>query len=97
MQTTVSDMNIGSLVNGSILNSDISKRLHSRKEQENVYINTMSIENQIKKVYPGDFNPELCIIPKVLNTTIHPLVSSFFGLGNDRIITRYTKLNPQVD
>ncbi|CAG8817308.1 5147_t:CDS:1, partial [Racocetra persica] len=57
----------------------------------------MSIENQIKKVYPGDFNPELCILPKVLNTTIHPLVSSFFGLGNDRIITRYTKLNPQVD
>ncbi|RIB14422.1 hypothetical protein C2G38_2018570 [Gigaspora rosea] len=57
----------------------------------------MSIDNPIKKVYPGDFDPALCVIPKTLNATIHPLVSSFFSLGNDRIITRYKNLNPQVD
>ncbi|RIB28315.1 hypothetical protein C2G38_1930914, partial [Gigaspora rosea] len=45
----------------------------------------------------GDFDPELCFPPKILNATIHPLVTSFFNLGNDRIITRYKNLNPQVD
>ncbi|CAG8816930.1 18003_t:CDS:2, partial [Gigaspora rosea] len=44
-----------------------------------------------------DFDPELCFPPKILNATIHPLVTSFFNLGNDRIITRYKNLNPQVD
>lgn len=57
----------------------------------------MSINNQIKKAYPGDFNPVLYVIPKALNTTIHPLASAFFDLGNDRIIARYKNLNPQID
>ncbi|CAG8499485.1 21653_t:CDS:2 [Cetraspora pellucida] len=85
-------------VNDSILSSDTNKRLCTRKEQENnVFINTMSINNPTKKVCPGDVNPEQCVISKVLNATIHPLVSSFFGLGNDRIIARYKSLNPQID
>ncbi|CAG8785467.1 8121_t:CDS:2, partial [Dentiscutata erythropus] len=98
MQTTFSDVKLESPVNGSILNSDMNKRFYIGKEQENNnFISTMSIDNPIKKVYPGDFNPELCVVPKVRNATVHPSGSSFFGLGNDRIIARYKYLNPQVD
>ncbi|CAG8728059.1 6299_t:CDS:2, partial [Racocetra fulgida] len=47
--------------------------------------------------YPGDVNPEFCVISKALSATVHPIVSSFFSLENDRIITRYKNLNPQID
>ncbi|KAJ3176563.1 hypothetical protein HK101_010404 [Irineochytrium annulatum] len=49
-----------------------------------------------KAVSSGDFEAERHFYPRVLNAHIHPLVSSFFSLGNDRIIARYTHLNPQV-
>jgi hypothetical protein len=48
-------------------------------------------------VKEGEFEPEQHFYPRVLNAQIHPLVQSFFSLGNDRIIARYTHLNPQVD
>jgi hypothetical protein len=44
----------------------------------------------------GEFESEQHFYPRVLNAQIHPLVQSFFTLGNDRIIARYTHLNPQV-
>ncbi|EMR10820.1 hypothetical protein PNEG_00967 [Pneumocystis murina B123] len=46
---------------------------------------------------PGDFEPQECFYPRCLNAQIHPLVSSFFNLGNDRIILRYCHLNPVVN
>ncbi|CAG8854631.1 14051_t:CDS:1, partial [Gigaspora margarita] len=70
----VSDVNSVSPVNGSILNSNINKGLYIGKDQENnTFINTMSIDNPIKKVYPGDFDPALCVVLKTPNATIHPL------------------------
>ncbi|KAI9104091.1 hypothetical protein DFS34DRAFT_691511 [Phlyctochytrium arcticum] len=50
-----------------------------------------------RPVYSGDFEPERHFYPRVLNANIHPLVASFFSLGNERIIARYTHLNPQVN
>lgn len=47
-------------------------------------------------VAQGEFESEQHFYPRVLNAQIHPLVQSFFTLGNDRIIARYTHLNPQV-
>ena len=44
----------------------------------------------------GEFEPEHHFYPRVLNAQIHPLVQSFFTLGNERIIARYTHLNPRV-
>lgn len=49
-----------------------------------------------RQVDQGEFEPEQHFYPRVLNAQIHPLVQSFFTLGNDRIIARYTHLNPQV-
>ncbi|KAI8140850.1 hypothetical protein BJV82DRAFT_621380 [Fennellomyces sp. T-0311] len=49
-----------------------------------------------KVVRKGEFEPENYFYPRVLNAQIHPLVQSFFTLGNDRIIARYTHLNPLV-
>ncbi|KAI9286178.1 hypothetical protein BC943DRAFT_304659 [Umbelopsis sp. AD052] len=50
-----------------------------------------------KTVGQGEFESEQHFYPRVLNAQIHPLVQSFFTLGNERIIARYTHLNPQVD
>ncbi|ORX96445.1 hypothetical protein K493DRAFT_314502 [Basidiobolus meristosporus CBS 931.73] len=50
-----------------------------------------------KLVQQGEFEPEQHFYPRVLNAQIHPLVASFFTLGNERIIARYAHLNPQVD
>ncbi|KAJ9069133.1 hypothetical protein DSO57_1021667 [Entomophthora muscae] len=48
-------------------------------------------------VSPGEFEPEVHFYPRVLNATIHPLVASFFNLGNERILARYAHLNPSID
>ncbi|KAJ3073839.1 hypothetical protein HDU98_000509 [Podochytrium sp. JEL0797] len=45
----------------------------------------------------GEFEAEKHFYPRVLNAHIHPLVSSFLTLGNERILARYTHLNPQVN
>ncbi|KNC96630.1 uncharacterized protein SPPG_07843 [Spizellomyces punctatus DAOM BR117] len=50
-----------------------------------------------RPVNTGDFEPERHFYPRVLNANIHPLVASFFTLGNERILARYTHLNPQVN
>lgn len=50
-----------------------------------------------RAVNTGDFEPERHFYPRVLNANIHPLVASFFSLGNERILARYTHLNPQVN
>ncbi|KAI8898808.1 hypothetical protein BC833DRAFT_657495 [Globomyces pollinis-pini] len=49
------------------------------------------------EVKVGDFEADHHFYPRVLNAHIHPLVSSFFSLGNTRIVQRYTHLNPQVN
>ncbi|KAI8355173.1 hypothetical protein BD560DRAFT_407376 [Blakeslea trispora] len=51
---------------------------------------------QTRLVNQGEFEPEQHFYPRVLNAQIHPLIQSFFTLGNERIIARYTHLNPQV-
>jgi hypothetical protein len=50
-----------------------------------------------KVINSGEFEAERHYYPRVLNANIHPLVSSFFSLGNKRIHARYTHLNPQVN
>ncbi|KAJ3241510.1 hypothetical protein HDU78_001808 [Chytriomyces hyalinus] len=50
-----------------------------------------------KRVGSGEFEAEKHFYPRVLNAHIHPLVSSFLTLGNERILARYTHLNPQVN
>lgn len=45
---------------------------------------------------PGSFEPHDHWYPKALNATIHPLVSFFLNLTEDRIIKRYCHLHPKV-
>jgi hypothetical protein len=53
-------------------------------------------KDESRLISQGEFEPEQHFYPRVLNAQIHPLVQSFFTLGNERIIARYTHLNPQV-
>lgn len=47
-------------------------------------------------IRPGTFEPEHHWYPKALNATIHPLVSYFLSLDQERIIKRYCHLHPLV-
>jgi hypothetical protein len=65
---------------------------------------TKELEEKPKKtglyatiIQPGEFEAEKHFYPRVLNANIHPLVSSFFSLGNERILRRYVHLNPQIN
>lgn len=54
-------------------------------------------DNVPKLISQGEFESNRHFYPRVLNAQIHPLVQSFFALGNDRIVARYTHMNPQVN
>ena len=46
---------------------------------------------------PGEFEPQHHFYPRCLNAQIHPSVRFFMGLSRERLISRYTHLNPRVD
>ncbi|KAK4532382.1 hypothetical protein CCYA_CCYA12G3239 [Cyanidiococcus yangmingshanensis] len=52
---------------------------------------------RFRTVRPGDFEPERHFYPRCLNAQIHPSVRFFMGLSRERIVSRYTHLNPRVD
>lgn len=43
------------------------------------------------------FDPHAHWYPRALNAQLHPMMTSFLGLGNDRIIERFCHLNPSVN
>ena len=45
---------------------------------------------------PGSFEPQAHFYPRVLNAQIHPLVSTFFALGNERLAARFAHLHPET-
>ncbi|MFH2010742.1 MAG: hypothetical protein ABI333_29345 [bacterium] len=49
-----------------------------------------------RRVQPGSFLFENHFYPKVLNAPLHPLVTHFMNLSNERIIARYCHLHPAV-
>jgi hypothetical protein len=51
----------------------------------------------IKIITPGSFIAENHFYEKALNSQIHPLVEFFFNLGHERLIERYSHLNPAVN
>ena len=48
-------------------------------------------------IQPNEFEPHKHWYPKALNATIHPMISFFLSLGQDRIVTRYCHMHPNVD
>ncbi len=47
-------------------------------------------------VLPGNFEPERHFYPRALNAQIHPMVAALMNLDNERIVSRYCHLHPQV-
>ncbi|KAI9295703.1 hypothetical protein K502DRAFT_364740 [Neoconidiobolus thromboides FSU 785] len=78
-------------------NLSILPTVSEEKIAENIPIIKPKRGGKATQVKPGEFEPEGHFYPRVLNATIHPLVSSFFNLGNERILARYAHLNPSVD
>ena len=53
--------------------------------------------NKIRIVNPNEFEPHNHWYPKALNATIHPMISFFLNLEQERILTRYCHLHPTVN
>ncbi len=51
----------------------------------------------IKIIQPNEFEAHEHWYPKALNATIHPMISFFLNLGQERIIKRYCHMHPRVD
>lgn len=60
-------------------------------------MNQPRMKEKIKLVAPGEFRSERHWYPKALNATIHPMVSFFLNLSNERIVNRYCHLHPMVN
>jgi hypothetical protein len=52
---------------------------------------------KIRVVQPGEFEAHNHWYPKALNATIHPMISFFLNLEQERIITRYCHMHPTVN
>jgi hypothetical protein len=48
-------------------------------------------------VEPGQFAPERHFYPRVLNAQMHSMVRFFLSLSNERILMRFSHLNPRSD
>lgn len=57
----------------------------------------MTTATVAKTIRPGEFENHHHWYPKALNATIHPMVSFFLSLDQDRVIKRYCHLHPTVD
>ncbi|MDG2450979.1 MAG: hypothetical protein P8M34_15125 [Saprospiraceae bacterium] len=49
-----------------------------------------------RTVHPNEFEAHKHWYPKAMNATIHPMISFFLRLGQDRMITRYCHMHPNV-
>lgn len=54
-------------------------------------------KRKIEIFKPDEFEAESHFYPKALNAQLHPMVSHFFNLDHERILKRYSHLNPQVN
>jgi hypothetical protein len=54
------------------------------------------VKNKIELITPNNFEQEDHFYPKALNSQLHAMVSHFFNLDHERIINRYSHLNPKV-
>jgi hypothetical protein len=52
---------------------------------------------KIRIIQPGEFEAHEHWYPKAFNATIHPMISFFLNLEQERIITRYCHMHPNVD
>ena len=48
-------------------------------------------------VQPGEFEVHHHWYPKALNATIHPMISFFLNLEQERIVSRYCHMHPTVN
>jgi hypothetical protein len=61
-----------------------------------VNVTNAELAGNASQVQPGSFEPSLHFYPRALNAQLHPLVRFFLLLSPERIVHRYTHLNPRV-
>ncbi len=53
--------------------------------------------DKLRTIHPNEFEPNDHWYPKALNATIHPMISFFLSLEQQRIVTRYCHMHPTVN
>jgi hypothetical protein len=69
----------------------------SGAEQRAGAVMTYGFDRPVRVLEPGGFEPTAHYYERVLNAQIHPMVSAFLALGNDRIAERYCHLHPEAE
>ncbi|KAI9302094.1 hypothetical protein BJ944DRAFT_270462 [Cunninghamella echinulata] len=105
----MAELQVNNIINHPIImdqdNHKEEEHAHKKRRRDSVSAKSapspprtppQEINNELRLISQGEFESNLHFYPRCLNAQIHPLVQSFFSLGNDRIIARYTHLNPQV-
>jgi len=52
--------------------------------------------NKQRTIHPNEFDPHKHWSPKAMNAKIHPIISFFLSLGQERMIARYCCMNPNM-
>ena len=60
-------------------------------------LDSVPLRPGVEIIQPKSFEPEQHFYTRVLNATMHPLVSYFMHLTPERLVSRYCHLHPQVD
>lgn len=55
------------------------------------------MDNKVQVFNPHSFDQETHFYPKALNSQLHAMISHFFNLDHDRLISRYHHLNPKIN
>ncbi|KAG4079761.1 hypothetical protein HA402_014892 [Bradysia odoriphaga] len=85
-----------------VLNRKALKSISAMSTKAQTELSTMIAVNDFhreccsRKVNEGEFDPVKHFYPRAVNAEIHSLIETFLSMGNDRIVARYTNLNPRV-
>ena len=71
----------------------------SRSDSESIDQNDPKVQlfNYAIQFDKGSFKPEKHYYPQTLNSSIHPIVKSFFEMNTNMIASRYVQINPLVN
>ena len=81
----------------SMSKAKAESKTDGKKKMDLVLTSAPHHAESAKLIKPGEFDPENHFYPRVINAQIHPMVSSFLSLGNERIAIRYCHLHPRVN
>ncbi|CEO97789.1 unnamed protein product (mitochondrion) [Plasmodiophora brassicae] len=73
-----------------------AEKAQNRVDEGEKQRTSKTVRHAGRHVTGNDFEPEKHFYPRVLNASLHPMVTAFLNLGNERIAMRYSHLHPGI-